>query len=112
MFKVMLIVLLGVVGLFGMISVVDGSYKKVTYVPHWYQADKQPNYNVQFPEGAEIVKAQKQQTRHATNVDVVNPAPTHNEGIDNTLTKQQVIDSKKKTEETRALELMRMLGYV
>lgn len=114
MLRKLSVILIALVGIFGTLSIVDGSYEKVTYVPHWYQADKQPNYNVQFPEGVEITKAQKQHTRHATGVAVDNPHPTHAENINVTidtesLSKQEIIDMRKKIEEIKALELLRIL---
>lgn len=84
--------------------------------PHWYNADKQQNMDIDsFPS---LQKASPHELRHKTNVILVNfeQLTTHNayipDGIDATeLTKSQIIDERKKIEEQRALDLMRQLGY-
>ena len=84
--------------------------------PHWYNADKQQNMDIEsFPP---LQKASPHELRHQTNVILVNfeQLTTHSayipKGVDTTeLTKSQIIDERKKIEEQRALDLMRQLGY-
>lgn len=104
------------ISLVGCISITNAVDEKIEYVPWWYRADHQPNENVQFPDGAKIMKA-KGTTNHQTGLKVENPNPTHTENMPQeidleALTTSEIVNIKKQSEAERAMEIMRALGYV